>query len=95
MAFGYGVRMSYAAIEVELREGRLIPRGSEPLPKSGAGLLVILSEGLEASTPAPGDAGWLPALAEIRKQQAARGHAPRTADAVAQQLHVERESWDW
>jgi len=41
-----------------------------------------------------GDGGWLPALAEIRRRQAARGHAPRTAEAVAQQLHQERESWN-
>ena len=86
--------MSYSAIEVELREGRLIARGSEPLPTSGSGLLVILSEGSEVSAKLAGDGGWLPALAEIRRRQAARGHAPRTAEAVAQQLHQERESWN-
>ncbi len=86
--------MSYAAIEVELREGHLIALGSEPLPKSGAGLLVILSGEPEASAKPIRSNGWLPALAEVRKRQAARGHAPRTADAVAEQLHQERESWN-
>ena len=83
--------MSYAAIEVELHEGRLVARGSEPLPKSGAGLLVILSD---AGGEPVRDGGWLPVLAEIRKRQAARAHVPRTADAVAQQLHDERETWN-
>ncbi len=86
--------MSYAAIEVELREGHLIARGSEPLPKSGAGLLVLLSWESEASPKPACSSGWLPALAAVRKRQAARGHAPRTPDAVAQQLHQERESWN-
>ncbi len=86
--------MSYAAIEVELREGHLIARGTEPLPKSGAGLLVILTGQPEASMKTVRGNGWLPALAEVRKRQAARGHAPRTADAVAEQLHHERESWN-
>jgi hypothetical protein len=86
--------MSYAAIEVELREGHLIARGSEPLPKSGTGLLVILSGESEANAKAVHGGGWLPVLTEVRKRQAARGHAPRTPDAVAQQLHRERESWN-
>lgn len=85
--------MSYAAIEVELREGHVIARGSEPLPKSGSGLLVILSGQPEANVNTVRGSGWLPALAEVRKRQAARGHSPRTADAVAEQLHHERESW--
>jgi len=86
--------MSYAAIEVELREGHLFARGSEPLPKSGAGLLVILSGEPEANAKPVRGNGWLAALAEVRKRQIARGHAPRTPDAVAQQLHQERESWN-
>jgi len=89
--FVYALAMSYAAIEVELRDGRLVARGSEPLPKSGAGLLVILSEtGGERG----GEGGWRPVLAEIRQRQAARNHVPRTAEAVTQQLHDERTSWD-
>lgn len=80
--------MSYAAIEVELHEGRVVPRGPEPLPREGAGLLVILSARAEPAQ------GWQPALAEVRRRQAARGHVPRTADAVARQIHDERESWE-
>ncbi len=79
--------MSYAAIEVELHGGRVVPRGPEPLPQEGAGLLVILS------THAATTRGWQPALADIRKRQLARGHAPRSADAVARQIQTERESW--
>jgi hypothetical protein len=79
--------MSYAAIEVEWHDGHLVARGSEPLPRSGAGLLVILSE------TAMGGGGWRAALAEIRARQAARGHSPRTPEAVAEQLRQERESW--
>ena len=84
-------RMSFGTIEVELREGRLIALGSEPLPTSGSGLLVILSAEPGASVKPAGESDWMRALAEIRQRQAARGHAPRTADAAAQQLHEERE----
>ncbi len=81
--------MSYAAIEVEGREGKLIARGAEPSPKSGAGLLAILSErGAE-----PVREGGQPALAAIRQRQAARAQIPRTPDAVARQTEDERESW--
>ena len=83
--------MSYAAIEVELFEGRLTARGSEPLPRSGAGLLVILSE---KNGTASGSNGWMSALAEIRNRQSARGHKPRVADSVADQIADERESWN-
>ncbi len=82
--------MSYAAIEVELHEGRVVPSGPEPLPQEGRGLLVILSE--SGAEKAHHD--WQDALTVIRKGQAARHHAPRTAEAVALQLHQERESWE-
>lgn len=82
--------MSYAALEVELREGRVIPRGPEPLPQSGSGLLVILSAGNVLQ----GDSGWREAVADIRRRQEGRACAPRDAKAVATQLHEERKSWD-
>ena len=82
--------MSYAAIEVELHEGRIVASGPEPLPQEGRGLLVILSDsGVEKT-----HHGWQDALTDIRKGQATRNHAPRTAEAVALQLQQERESWE-
>lgn len=82
--------MSYAAIEVEIHEGRVVPSGPEPLPQEGRGLLVILSEsGAEKA-----HHGWQDALAAIRNGQATRQHAPRSAEAVALQLRQERESWE-
>lgn len=89
-AAGSVAGMSYAALEVELREGRVIPRGPEPLPQSGSGLLVILS-----STNTPCEAsGWQRAVADIRRRQQARDYAPRDATEVGAQLHEERTSWD-
>ena len=82
--------MSYAAIEVELHEGRIIASGPEPLPQEGRGLLVILSDSGAEKT----HHGWQDALTDIRKGQATRNHAPRTAEAVALQLQQERESWE-
>ena len=82
--------MSYAAIEVELHEGRIVASGPEPLPQEGRGLLVILSD----SRAEKSSHGWQDALTEIRKGQATRNHAPRTAEAVALQLQQERESWE-
>ena len=82
--------MSYAAIEVELHEGRIVASGPEPLPQEGRGLLVILSEsGAEKA-----HQDWRDTLTDIRKGQATRHHAPRTAEAVALQLQQERESWE-
>jgi len=82
--------MSYAAIEVELHEGRVVASNAEPLPQEGRGLLVILSStGTENAR-----RGWQEALGNIRRQQAARQHTPRTAVAVAAQLHQERASWE-
>ena len=81
--------MSYAAIEVELHEGRIVATGPEPLPQGGRGLLVILSDSVAERT----HHGWQDALTNIRKGQATRHHAPRTAEAVALQLQQERESW--
>ncbi len=34
--------MSLVTFEVEIDHGRVIPRGSEPLPEKGAGLLTLL-----------------------------------------------------
>ena len=82
--------MSYAAIEVELHEGRVVASGPEPLPQEGRGLLVILSDsGTERA-----HHGWQDALTGIRKGQATRNHAPRTAEAAALQFQQERESWE-
>jgi len=36
--------MSLVTLEVEIDHGRVIPRGSEPLPEKGMGLLTILPE---------------------------------------------------
>ena len=85
--------MSYAAIEVELRQGHLIARGSDPLPETGEGLLVIRSTGRQASS-VVGSGAWQPALAGIRVRQAARGHSPRKIEDVVQQVDQERKSWD-
>jgi hypothetical protein len=82
--------MSYAAIEVELHEGRVVASSAEPLPQEGKGLLVILSDVRTENA----RAGWHDALSAIRSQQAARQHTPRTAEAVAAQLHQERTSWE-
>ena len=82
--------MSYAAIEVELHEGRVVASSAEPLPQEGKGLLVILSStGMENARH-----GWQDALGGIRRHQAERQHTPRTAEAVAAQLHQERASWE-
>jgi hypothetical protein len=85
--------MSYSAIEVDLLNGCVIARGAEALPASGKGLLVILSQdhrGQEKN----GGSGWSSALDEIRRRQLARGHVPRSAAAVAEQLAHERGSWE-
>ena len=36
--------MSLVTLEVEIDHGRIIPRGSEPLPERGTGLLTLLPE---------------------------------------------------
>jgi hypothetical protein len=38
----YYPRVSLVTIEVEIDHGRVIPRGLEPLPEKGAGLLTLL-----------------------------------------------------
>ena len=85
--------MSYAAIEVELREGQLIARGPEPLPRTGEGLLVITSieqdKGDHENSPS-----WLSAIDDIRTRQVARGHVSRPAEGVELQMQMERQSWD-
>jgi hypothetical protein len=86
--------MSYPAVEVELRDGRLIARGKDPLPVNATGLLVILSDEASSEEPVNGEPEWLKALAEIRAAQALRKHVPRSAEAVARQIEEERESWD-
>jgi hypothetical protein len=85
--------MSYSAIEVDIREGRVVARDAEALPASGKGLLVILSQGRKDEEK-NGRSGWSGALDEIRQWQMARGHLPRSAAAVAEQLGQERRSWD-
>lgn len=46
---GYRPRMSLVTLEVEIDHGRVIARGSEPLPEKGSGLLTILPD--TAGTP--------------------------------------------
>lgn len=82
--------MSYAANEVKLNVRRLTARGSEPLPRAGSGLFVILSEENEDASES---AGWIAAMAEIRRRQSLRGHKPRSAEMVAKQILDERECW--
>lgn len=36
--------MTLVTLEVEIDHGRVIPRGSEPLPEKGKGLLTLLPE---------------------------------------------------
>lgn len=36
--------MSLVTLEVEIDRGRVIPRGSEPLPEKGSGLLTLLPD---------------------------------------------------
>lgn len=36
--------MSLITIEVEIDHGRVIPRGAEPLPEKGSGLLTLLPD---------------------------------------------------
>ena len=36
--------MSYLTVEVEFKQGKIVPREPEKLPQSGKGLLTILSE---------------------------------------------------
>lgn len=36
--------MSLVTLEVEIDHGRVIPRGSEPLPEKGTGLLTLLPD---------------------------------------------------
>ena len=40
----YGAGMSLVTIEVEIDHGRVIARGSEPLPEKGTGLLTLLPD---------------------------------------------------
>ena len=81
--------MSYATLEVDLRDGHVVPRSGETLPATAHALLVVLD------TNPPPRAGNSPdvsqALAGIRGRQAARGHAPRSCDAIARQVPVYAE----
>jgi len=83
--------MSYATLEVQLRNGRLISRSGEPLPTTAHALLVVLDSEVGPRKKDSGDISQ--ALAVIRARQSARGHSPRSVDAVSQQLRIERESW--
>ncbi|MDB6040251.1 MAG: hypothetical protein JWM99_4092 [Verrucomicrobiales bacterium] len=84
--------MSYAALEVELCNGRVIPREGEPLPAAGRALLVLLET--QATDPKKNVGNMSQVLSLIRARQLARGHTPRSADAITQQVRRERESWD-
>jgi hypothetical protein len=39
--------MSFVTVEVQIEKGQVVPRGSEPLPEKGHGLLTILSQSAE------------------------------------------------
>jgi hypothetical protein len=84
--------MSYAALEVELYNGRVIPREGESLPAAGRALLILLET--EATEPKKNVRNVSQALSLIRERQFARGHTPRSTDAITQQVLRERESWD-
>lgn len=83
--------MSYAAVEVDLLNGRVLPRGGELLPDSARALLVVL----ESPTPAASNSANISqTLNAIRQRQSARGHVPPSAAAVDQQIRAERDSWE-
>jgi hypothetical protein len=83
--------MSYAAHEVELRNGRVISRDGEPLPAAARALLILLGD---QETPPNENVGNISrALSVIRARQSARRHTPPSPDAIVQQVHRERESW--
>ncbi len=84
--------MSYETLEVELRDGRVIPRNGEVLPAAAHALLVVLNTEASSRKESAGDVAH--ALSLIRARQSARGHSPRSADAVSQQVRRERESWE-
>ena len=84
--------MNYATLEVDLRDGRVIPRNGETLPATAHALLVVLD-----TKPAPraeNSRDVAQALASIRGRQAARGHSPPSDEAVARQVRNERASWE-
>ena len=84
--------MRYATLEVELRDGRVIPRDGEVLPVAARALLVVLDPKAASRKEEVGDLSQTVSL--IRARQTARGHSPRSADAVSQQVRRERESWE-
>lgn len=84
--------MNYATLEVDLRDGRVVPRDGETLPARAHALLVVLD-----AKPAPraeNSRDVSQVLASIRGRQTARGHSPPSGDAVARQVWSERTSWD-
>jgi hypothetical protein len=83
--------MSYPALEVELRNGRVVACNGEALPSSARALLVLLeSDSVEKEQ----GSDLLGVLTRIRSRQTARGHVPRSVEAVRDQVERERESWD-
>ena len=84
--------MHYATLEVDLRDGHVVPRDGETLPVTAHALLVVLD-----AKPAPraeNSRDVSQVLASIRVRQTARGHSPPSGDCVARQVRRERASWE-
>lgn len=47
--------MSYKTLEVELKDGRVLPCGPEALPANGRGLLTLLDSGIVVAAPTCGE----------------------------------------
>jgi hypothetical protein len=74
----YGVGMSLVTLEVEIDHGRVIPRGSEPLPEKGTGLLTLLPD--PATIPHRGSvSGFIEKWAGAFSMPQSTGDDPRLA----------------
>jgi hypothetical protein len=63
----------------------------EPLPITGGKVRVVLESTADAE--AKPQQSLQDYLVQLRKQQAARGHVPRSAEEIQAQLREERDSW--
>jgi hypothetical protein len=63
----------------------------EPLPITGGKVRVVLES--TAGTGVQPQESLQEYLAQLRKQQAARGHVPRSAEEIQAQIREERDSW--
>jgi hypothetical protein len=62
----------------------------EPLPITGGKVRVVLESTGASVKPQQSLQEY---LAQLRKQQAARGHVPRSAEEIQAQIREERDSW--